>query len=897
MDNEINILLDNKNITNKISDWSLYTKENKVMVKITYLSGKKFFSDLDKVTITPSLFLGKNQSIEINNVTIDNINSAKIIGNKYILLYYQNNNKPYLYNINFVKIINIQNNKYKNILDYFYKVAKLKDELGGIDKKIAPELKKLKISSSSVLSAYLSGKSNLYAENNQLIYPFGMNISQMNAIKKAFTSQVSIIEGPPGTGKTQTILNLIANILISGKKVLITSNNDMAVKNIVEKLEDYNLGFIVAQLGSNKRRETFFEKELEIPDLNTKIQDKRNFFIELNKKNSQIYDLFNLDNKLKLLESELKELETEKEYLEMYIGKDFLEPKKFKIFKDTSKKTIDLISLFDITAIGKIKILEKLKLLFNYGIYSFKDIENLEKKEEIISFLKINFYDLKIKEINNEIFKIKKQLENNNFSTLRESITTDSMNYFKYWLKKNISNQKFNDNNYKKNDINFKNFLSRFPVIISTAYSALSSIKKGFLLDYLIIDEASQLEIIPGILAMGCVKNLIIVGDSKQLHHIPLENNLNITDERYDYTKNSMLDSVIKVFNSEVPRTLLKEHYRCNPMIINFCNQQFYNNELIIMTKNLNKNPLIKIETAKGNHMRFSENGRINLREIQSLFEKDISDKFSYNDIGFISPYRAQVNESNNFFDNNKVKMDTIHKFQGRECDTIIFSTVLDKKSNKKSLDFVDNNELINVAVSRAKKQFVLVTNNEVFENNKKSLAALTRYMKYYTKECLIHRSKVISNFDLLYKEYDKSLEKRKQKLISKDSKYMSERIIASVLRDILNEADFKCFIFHQQIKLKLLIDNISDLTEEEKLFIKRNSSCDFVIYFKVGKQPIGVIEVDGYAFHNNEKQRKRDSLKNSILNKAGLEICRLSTIQSGEEEKIKTFLKKLISI
>lgn len=724
-----------------------------------------------------------------------------------------------------------------------------------------------------------------------------MNISQINSIKKAFTSQVSIIEGPPGTGKTQTILNLIANIIISGKKVLITSNNDMAVKNILEKLEDYNLGFIVAQLGSNKRRKTFFEKELEIPNLNTKIQGKKHFFIELNKKTSQIYDLFNLDNKLKLLESELKELETEKEYLEMYIGEDFLEPKKLKIFKDTSKKTIDLISLFEITDIGKIKILEKLKLLFNYGIYSFKDIENLEKKEEIISFLKINFYDLKIKEINNEIFKIKKQLENNNFSTLRESITTDSMNYFKYWLKKNISNQKFNYNNYKKNNINFKNFLNRFPVIISTAYSALSSIKKGFLLDYLIIDEASQLEIIPGILAMGCVKNLIIVGDSKQLPHIPLENNLSITDERYDYTKNSILDSVIKVFNSEAPRTLLKEHYRCNPMIINFCNQQFYNNELIIMTKNLNKNPLIKIETAKGNHMRFSENGRINLREIQSLFEKDISDKVSYNDIGFISPYRAQVNESNSFFDNNKVKMDTIHKFQGRECDTIIFSTVLDKKSNKKSLDFVDNDELINVAVSRAKKQFVLVTNNEVFENNKKSLAALTRYMKYYTKECLIHRSKVISNFDLLYKEYDKSLEKRKQKLINKDSKYMSERIIASVLRDILNESDFKCFIFHQQIKLKLLIDNISDLTEEEKLFIKRNSSCDFVIYFRVGKQPIGVIEVDGYAFHSNEKQRKRDSLKNSILNKAGLEICRLSTIQSGEEEKVKTFLKKLISI
>lgn len=43
MDNRINIFLDKKNITNKISDWSLYIKENKVIVKIKYLSGKSFF--------------------------------------------------------------------------------------------------------------------------------------------------------------------------------------------------------------------------------------------------------------------------------------------------------------------------------------------------------------------------------------------------------------------------------------------------------------------------------------------------------------------------------------------------------------------------------------------------------------------------------------------------------------------------------------------------------------------------------------------------------------------------------------------------------------------------------------------------------------------------------------
>lgn len=47
--------------------------------------------------------------------------------------------------------------------------------------------------------------------------------------------------------------------------------------------------------------------------------------------------------------------------------------------------------------------------------------------------------------------------------------------------------------------------------------------------------------------------------------------------------------------------------------------------------------------------------------------------------------------------------VDTVHKFQGRECDAIIFSTVLDQKGVNR-LGFVDSSCLLNVAVSRAKK-------------------------------------------------------------------------------------------------------------------------------------------------------------------------------------------------
>lgn len=67
-------------------------------------------------------------------------------------------------------------------------------------------------------------------------------------------------------------------------------------------------------------------------------------------------------------------------------------------------------------------------------------------------------------------------------------------------------------------------------------------------------------------------------------------------------------------------------------------------------------------------------------------------------------------------------------------------------------------------------------------------------------------------------------------------------------------------------------------------------ASCDFVIYFKVGKVPLGVIEVDGGS-HDRPDQAARDALKNGILAKSGIPILRLSTIKSCIAESIDDFI------
>ncbi|MNZ50616.1 hypothetical protein D3C78_684080 [compost metagenome] len=367
--------------------------------------------------------------------------------------------------------------------------------------------------------------------------------------------------------------------------------------------------------------------------------------------------------------------------------------------------------------------------------------------------------------------------------------------------------------------------------------------------------------------------------------------------EAYDCEHYSLLDSCIAVFQDALPRTLLKEHYRCHPRIIQFCNQQFYDNTLVPMTEDKGEAPLRLVVTAKGNHARQNTN----LRELDSLLKvlEDEGQPFGMDGEGrgYIAPFRAQVNLSGTRLPADFVK-DTVHKFQGRECDEIVFSTVLDKKrynQARRRLDFVDDPRMINVAVSRAKHRFTLVTGDEVFTDNNGHIAALIRYISYYTQDEQIVRAPVVSAFDLLYREYDQSLARLNARLRPEDSRYKSEQIVAQLLREALSAPAFLALKYHAQIKLgQLASPGNPEWTERQRAFMRR-ASCDFVIYFKVGKTPLGVIEVDG-GYHDRPEQAARDALKNDILARSGIPILRLRTVESDIVQRVGDFIHQWAS-
>lgn len=86
--------------------------------------------------------------------------------------------------------------------------------------------------------------------------PVNADASQMKAIYAAANGQSFVLHGPPGTGKSQTITNMIANTLYQGKTVLFVAEK-MAALNVVQKrLEAIGLAPFCLELHSNKTNKT-----------------------------------------------------------------------------------------------------------------------------------------------------------------------------------------------------------------------------------------------------------------------------------------------------------------------------------------------------------------------------------------------------------------------------------------------------------------------------------------------------------------------------------------------------------------------------------------------------------------------------------------------------------------
>lgn len=736
------------------------------------------------------------------------------------------------------------------------------------------------------LAQFLGDKTKLrtYRLPKQVYYPFSCNTSQKEAVEAALTHQVSVIQGPPGTGKTQTILNIIANLLIAGKTVLVVSNNNSAVNNVAEKLEQEGLGFIVAKLGSVQKKEEFVAGQQPLPHMSS-------WHIDASSSVKQwVKDALN--NVSQGFSAQLRQAELRAEYDALLKEATYNEKLATNsidcdwLYSKSSSKIMELLSYYQIRQSKQIpSVFFRIKWALKLGLPMFSFLQ--KDVSDVIASLENAYYIVRKAEIEKELQSVESTLQSVDIKENLRLLRDYSLQILKNEIAEHYRADTRTAFTIKNIKAKTEDLLREYPVVLSTTYSAKSCISKDMVFDYVIMDEASQVDIKTGALALSCAMDAVIVGDDKQLPNVVSQEEalalqaIQLTykvDDRYNEITHSFLQSCVEVFK-DIPVTLLREHYRCHPKIIEFCNQHFYNGELVAMTDdNGEDNVLQVVQTVEGNHAR----GHFNQREIDVIVQEVLPQCADSGSIGIITPYRQQADEINKAL--GKDIASTVHKYQGRECDTIIMSMV-----DNKPTEFSDDPNLLNVAISRAKTHLYVVTNSNEMPKES-NLAQLIDYVRYNNFE--VRQSEVSSVFDLLYKQYtSQRLDSLANKPVVSD--YISENLFYNTLMEAITALGLVHIDVLCHYPVVRFISDWSLLTEEEKAFASnRLSHVDFLVYNSLTKRPLLVIEVDGWYYHKRQGgQVTRDALKDKLLAKFGLPLHRILTTDTVNVESLKALL------
>lgn len=747
------------------------------------------------------------------------------------------------------------------------------------------------------------------AEDRPILLLSNSNASQKCAIENALTEKVSFIEGPPGTGKTTTILSIIANLLYRNKKIVVVSKNNSAINNIGEELDKLNLPKIYVRLGNSKYTDELFE---------TVLNDLYNYQREIEKiDTSKEIDIakFNSEyNTIKEKELELNEIVKKKNELEEFKTQKRHNEKKENAFCESfSGKMPFWIKFLNLEQLAqmickisnkiekyngndnKISFIDKVVAFLFWKIKSndffkqylllkweFESIYLDKKILEVEDCIKNSDYDNLKKEINDlyseSYWKMSIELFKNSLSKYFHKSDFQFENLVNTVTKfKEKHKNEFNDDSYSPEYLKEKSRLIKeitdfFPLTLTTTDSLPNnfySYRNGDAkFDYVIIDEATQCDVISGIATLFYAKNCVISGDSKQLSAI--------TGEDFDIDESNIPEN-LRFFNNDflsatrstfdVEPVLLKEHYRCDYNIINYCNRFFYDNELIIY-RNANTDAMKLVDVKKGKYADYEKFSFCNDREVYSisdLCDGDLSHSF------VITPFKGQKALLKKEFTDYKNNCGTIHSFQGRGKGNVYFSTVLNDLSvcNKHlaSSHNLFTPELVNVAVSRAKDRFVLVTDKEYFLNHSPLIKNLILYIDKYGEEI---PDKTVCLFDYLYRQMPTYVE-------IKNCSNPFELTMFETLEEFCNI--HKEFSVLAKLPLAELVtdkDYLNTHNQIRDFVLNERTHIDFTI-INVLENPVLAIELDG-KHHKEAAQKRRDNLKNSALRHMGIELLRISS-------------------
>lgn len=380
--------------------------------------------------------------------------------------------------------------------------------------------------------------------------------------------------------------------------------------------------------------------------------------------------------------------------------------------------------------------------------------------------------------------------------------------------------------------------------------------------DVVVFDEASQIFPQDAVGAIYRGKQLIVVGDSKQM---PPSNFFNASVDSDDDDEESGdikdFESILDMCSTTLPQLRLKWHYRSRyEQLISFSNKNFYDNDLVTFPSSKTDKNWIGVDYHYVDGI-FDHTSKSNMKEAEYIVDLiyENFEKYPDRSLGVVafsisqqnlidkllSKRRQQNPAKESFFRSDRKEpffIKNLETVQGDERDTIIFSIGYAKDSqgrlmhNFGPLNRVGGERRLNVAVTRAKMNVQLVSSmhhTDIDLNRTKAEGArlLREYLDYAENGVVaLERSLSVNPFE----QYDSEFEME----------------VCDFLRSngFTVDTQVGCSSFRIDLALKL------------------PNSSDYVL----------AIECDGASYHSSKNARDRDRLRQSILERMGWKFYRI---------------------
>lgn len=651
-----------------------------------------------------------------------------------------------------------------------------------------------------------------------------LNQEQENAISISLNSSCAQITGPPGTGKSQAVSNLIANLIYYNKSAIFASKNHKAVEAVVSRCDQISTETKLIHCCSSRSGEefTWVQAIKEINNIVANTNNNADNYLQLRKiitglvKDScrikelsierenladelaVIYDEFQQkiinwpDKKIKIVLGTIKlpckmDILTVKKLLPagaLFDNNDMISRLKqilWKIFK--FRKALKAIEVFNREAPSLWEpnhVPDSHAGLIQYANQAIAEWEEYTRIREINE--KIDLYENKSRTMANpadlqqQFLKIQSDMANlakkalnammqKTFSAIPPELIKDLQNLRPILDAHNSPLLSFqNQSNWERF---FHDTLAKLIPYYPAWASTLLSLRKALplvpaIVDYAIIDEASQCEIPPIIPALYRAKRVVIVGDANQFrpvitlgakrHQYLKFSTHKITEielQRFDYLLINAFDMA-----NHFPSVLLRDHFRCHDVIADYFNTTFYRGNLNVMTDihqfrlPSNFKPGIFWYNVEGT-VSSSSTGPVIKEEILKIHSilRELKEHNFQGTIGVVTPFRAQALALEEKFSNEfstlkwNLIASTAHSFQGDERDIIIFSPCYQENlgdNYKWLLCNAENRNLTNVAVSRARALLIIVGNRELCKSSGVPyLHRLSLYPEEYSKSIM----------------------------------------------------------------------------------------------------------------------------------------------------------------